>query len=311
MTATTTKVILTAGFGGCLALMLGLAWHEGRSLRTARHAAEDLERRRTALQFEARAAERRIAEARRDGAIIRDILAVQWRDERASFQVGAPPRTGEPGRMAVMASNPSLRELGRRAFRAGILRNLEPFFRALNLDPDQIAGFAVLECQHWDAQVDILATASSQGVPIRDPAVATLMDDEKARYQSAQERLLGDSGFRQLQQFLRVQPVMGVVDTVARAVAYSPAPLTGPQGEQLAQLLANTSGDYRAGGDASTATVDWPAALAQARALLLPPQVAALEAVYDRRQIADLATRFYAGGDAPIVPTVPRQGSPQ
>ncbi len=289
---------MVAGFVGCVAVLLGLACLGGYASHKARSTLVELESRQAALRVELRVAEKRLAEAARDAETIRAFEAGRRQDGPTPFRVGSARKLDEMSRIALVAADPRLRELGLRAFRAGMAQNLGPFFRALNLDADQVGKFAALECRHWEAQVDIFATADTQGIPTNDPAVTALLAGEGSQHQAAQRSLLGDAGYGQLQNFYRAQPLMDVVNTVAENVAFSPAPLSGTQEAQLLQLLANASGAYQAGGAASAGTLDWPTVVDQARPLLLPSQFSVLEVARDKMQVYQLASQYFAARDS-------------
>jgi hypothetical protein len=283
MNSMNAKVISAAALGGGLAIMLGVAGFNRHSAREAKASLELLAKRSDFLNSGIRRAEDRIAGATRDSAEMQAALAAQ----------PIAPRNNERTVPALMAADPKLYALGMKAFQAGLHWKFGPLFRTLNLTPDQIDKFESLESQHEEAQIDIMATASAQGMPFSDPIVAALMSQENGQYQAAQQALLGDTGYQQLQQFNRMAPVMGIVDTVAVSVALTPTPLTGAQSDRLAQILANASSQFQSGGPATPATINWPATLGQAQAILSPAQFAALEGVYDGNQIGQIKTQFY------------------
>ena len=92
-------------------------------------------------------------------------------------------------------------------------------------------------------------------------------------YQAAQRALLGDAGYDRFHDYERTAFVRSLVNGWAGgAVAVARAPFTTEQGEQLIQILAAASEDYRKGGQANTYGIDWDAADAQARAILSEAQ---------------------------------------
>jgi hypothetical protein len=310
MSSTEKAIVVAAGFGGCVAFMLGLAWLDGRASQKAVGTLADLETRQAALRFEVQVARRRLAEATRDAAALQAAESALMRAAPIPFRKGTAPKLDEMSRIALVAADPRLRALGLRAFRAGMAQNLGPFFRALNLDADQVGRFTALECRHWEAQVDVFATAGDQGVPTNDPSVTAMLAAEGAQHQAAERSLLGDAGYQQLQNFYRAQPLMDVVNAIAGDVAFSPVPLTGTQEDELLQLLANASGQYQAGGAASTGTLDWPAIMDRARPLLLPSQFSALEVARDKSQVYQLASQFYSSRAPAVAAAATPPGMP-
>ena len=166
-----------------------------------------------------------------------------------------------------MAADPTLYALGMKATRANLPLTYGPLFRTLGLRQAQIDTFEALASQHEEAMVDFAAAAASQGVPCDDPAIAALIRQDSVRYQSGEQALLGEPAYRTLQEYLRVEPIIGIVNSVTSNAALTEAPLTTAQDDQLSQILANASAAYRTGGAATPASINWNEALGQAKGI--------------------------------------------
>ena len=108
--------------------------------------------------------------------------------------------------------------------------------------------------------------------------------------EAAQRELLGEAGFRQLQDYERTADMRELVRSTAGAATVADGPFTPQQAEQLIQVLANASSTYRSGGKASVQNTDWDAVEAPARAILSGGQYSFLQLSSRRlsRQADDL-----------------------
>jgi len=287
------KSLATAALGACLVFLLGAAFFFRHSAQEANAAADRLAQDRAAADSGLHRAQEKIAAAGHDIAELRSALSTEPQNNPAALPaVRIAPQLDRRALLALMESDPKLYALAMKVFRTNVAEQYAPLFRALNFTPDQIDKFETLSTQHTSTLVDIMFSANQQGVPLSDPAVTTLIQQENAQFTSAQQALLGDAGEQQLQQFNRAAPVMGVVRQVASAVALSSNPLTAPQADQLAQILASSSSNYQGGGNATQGTINWPAALGQAQGILTPTQFAALQGQYAQTQVNQLRVQF-------------------
>ena len=111
--------------------------------------------------------------------------------------------------------------------------------------------------------------------------------------EAAQRELLGEAGFRQLQDFERTADMRELVRSAAGAATVAGTPFTPQQAAQLIQVLANANDKYRTGGKASVQNTDWDAVEASARAILSEAQYSFLQLSSRRlsRQADDLIGR--------------------
>ena len=293
----TAKAFATAALGSFSAIFLGTTCFCYHSAQETRAALDSLSRERAALDSGIRRAKGRIMAANRDSAEFRSAPSTEPRRQAQPRQaseaaVNIMSLLNTQSILAMMEPDPKLFALALKNYRAIQARKYGPLFRALDFNPEQIEKFITLSAQHAEALVDIVSTAGQQGVPLDDPAVATLMKQENDQFTSAREALLGDAGERKLRQSNRLLPVSGVVNELATTIALTAAPLSGTQADQLTQILANASSKYQSGGAATQATIDWPAALGQAQGILSPTQFAFLQDQYLGGQISQLQTQF-------------------
>jgi hypothetical protein len=277
--------------GIILAVVLAIAWKSHVAARQAEDSVAALSSKRVALQASLQHLQKSVTFDERDNEDTRNLIAEQ-KHPRGTIRV--TPRITGPQILALVASDPKLFALGMKAYRATVNTNFGRLFRTLNLTPDQIDKFDSLATSHMEAIADILSSATTEGLPMSDPAVGALMRQENSQYQAAQQALLGDAGYQQMQQFNRQQPVTGVVQNVAAQVALTSTPLSAAQADQLTQILANSSPQFMNGGVATPNTINWQTALGQAQAILNPVQFAALQGRYNSIQVNQLMTQFNA-----------------
>ena len=180
-----------------------------------------------------------------------------------------------------------LLELGLRSYWANIHQTYGRYFRNLKLSPEQTGRFESLLLTHHEAELQIMASTQTS----TEPASAVLEQEENNQFQSDLQSLLGPA-YSQYRQMERVEPVAPLAAKAANIVALTAAPLSGPQADQLSQILAESSATYQAGGSASPATIDWAVALKQARGILLPNQFSALQSVQAEVELTQLESQF-------------------
>ena len=142
-------------------------------------------------------------------------------------------------------------------------------------------------------RLDLRATAFEQKLAESGPLITALRQQQENKLTAAQRALMGESGYHQLQQFGRVQPLVGLAREVASLVANTSEPLTASQHEQLLYIMANASGKYQAGGNANATSIDWSQAMPQAARILSPAQLVALRASSRIAETMKLVKQFY------------------
>ena len=151
-------------------------------------------------------------------------------------------------------------------------------FRTLGLIPEKVAKFEDNVAKHETDFMDGVAAANAQGLSTGDPAFDALMRSLNSKidadYSATQQALLGNDGYRQLQNYDRTVQVRGVVSSLAGAAAVAGVAFTDEQAEQLVDALAASNSDYRGGKTATIQNIDWNLADRQASAFLSDSQLA-------------------------------------
>jgi len=115
-----------------------------------------------------------------------------------------------------------------------------PLYHKLGLLPAQTEKFEDLITERDEEKMDLQATAQSQSMVESDPAITSIQERQDADLSKAEIGLLGDTGYQQLQQFDRMQPLEDFVDRyVADFIPPTSTPLTEGQREQLLNVFAN------------------------------------------------------------------------
>jgi hypothetical protein len=265
-----------------LAAAGGAGWFALRSAREAEALLSQAANDRAARQAEVRRYEERSARHESELDQTRKLL------DQLQSQPSADTRSGpidERTAKAEFASDPAQQAALIRLGRAMVAETYAPLFRKLGLSPEQIDRFESLMSEADERKIDIQAGALTAGLEDSAGAAATAKRDAESRLHAAQLELLGETGFRQLQEFDRTQSIREwVVWGLAGDLTFTKTPLSAHQGEQLTQILANACPSYRSGGPTDEDEVDWPTALEQAKGILSEPQWAALKSVAASRK---------------------------
>jgi hypothetical protein len=274
--------------GTIVTVLLGVAW---RSISLA-HQTETLllqiADRGGSLETAIGIAEKRIAAAKNAHQSLEAALA---RPKKRRSQPATSGLTMYNARSAALRSNPKLQTLWLKAERAYLGINYRPLFQSLRLSPEQIGKFEDIMMEHTEQEMDLSATAEAQGLANTDPAISALRRQYADQSVAATTSLLGAVGQDQLREFDRTTGVRDVVGQVAGLVA-STSPLSGDQGTQLIQLLANSSNQYQAGGLASVSSIDWNSVLPQVQGILSPSQMTALQTMRAKDQMAQMLSKL-------------------
>ena len=196
-----------------------------------------------------------------------------------------------PWQDLALRNDPALRSQYLASERLNLEARYGPLLGQLGLSPEQASRFKDLLAVHAQELLEIRLAALPGGTA-EPKADAASLDAAEKRLRAAESDLLGDAGYRQLQQYERLLPVRYEVDTLAGSLALTDAPLGSGQADQLLQIIANASEAYQKGGRADTPmpgngeqltplmlahasiteNIDWNAVLAQARTVLSPVQ---------------------------------------
>ena len=179
--------------------------------------------------------------------------------------------------------------------RAGLAAKYGPLIRALKLTPEAAARFQDAFIRKEEDQMDSAALLRMPGGETNGKALMEFQAKSQADYEASQRALLGEAGFRQLQNYERTSTTRDMVSAIAGVAAVERAPFTPQQADALVQAIAGASENYRKGYQANHNDVDWVAVEAQARAILSPEQFVVFTAMDPGPSRGGLLqTRMYA-----------------
>ena len=281
--------------GVIVGVAASLAAWQLRAARLDRAAAAELAQARVSLEARIQAAQARLESFRRaeSGAPAAFDELPTARNRPKPPALVEKNGTPSPDAATLMAKDPELRTLFKRSFQAQLALRFRLFYQEAGLSSEQMARFQDLITEEEYERMDVLSAAGALGLAASDPAVATLRQQQREKWQAAQAQLLGEAGYRQLQYFGRLAPLEGFLGDTAALVADTSEPITLAQGWRLVAALAQANAKYQAGGKADIWSIDWPNALAQAQTFLTPAQLAAVEANAKKIRVFALAVRFY------------------
>lgn len=148
------------------------------------------------------------------------------------------------------------------------------FFRKLALTPGQTEQFLTLRSRYRQEIVDADAASKNEGLPRDNPAADRLKQAAKDRLAAAERDLLGDNGFRRLQDYERTSEIRNeVVAHFAGDLAFTDDPLRAEQAEQLVRVIDAVTAAPNGGKQ-----VDWDRVVAQSRAILSAQQLVVFSA---------------------------------
>jgi hypothetical protein len=292
--------MLTVAVAGTMAWWCMAARHERERLQGT------LQGKRAGLRLQLSQKEQAAGAIARERDTLRAALAAAAPGAPGSPHLRKPVETYTPAQAAEMLrfattpwedyalrSDPALRSEYLASERVNLDTRYGPLLGRLGLGPEQADKFKDLMAAHAQALLQIRLAALPGGAA--EPN-ATLSSRETAdeRLRTAQAELLGDAGYRQLQEYERLLPLRYEVDGLAGSLVLTDTPLGASQAEQLIQIIANASSSYQKGAAADTPmpgngeilmplmlahqsiderNVDWDSVLAQARTVLSPDQL--------------------------------------
>lgn len=285
------------------------AVQQQKALKSARLAAESLEKERNDLRKKLWDAEKR-----------RGDLEAQLRNRPAGSgtEAGAegPPPSPEAavvdaairfagageggpfGRFMAAMDNPEVQRLLATQQRGALDARYAALFKSLNLSPAQLEQFKNLLVEKRTAVADVMAAARSQGLTGREnrDELRALVQNAQAEVDASIRASIGDAAYAQYQNFEQTQAQRSVVSQLQQRLSYSGTPLNDAQSEQLVQVLAATTeqrnpgaggirtavGRIGFGGSGGAQITDQ--AVAQASTVLDAAQVQALQQLQQEQQ---------------------------
>jgi hypothetical protein len=233
------------------------------------------------------------------------------------------PRARKPRGLAKLVENPEfLHALGVQR-QAMLDARFAALFRQLNLREDELAAFKQLLAEKESVALDVVAISeSSPEGPLSPPALRESIRRAQAQVEDAIAQALGHERYAVYRDYERSVAPRTTVAQLEQRLSYSGAPLSPAQADSLVQILAQTA---PGGADAVVPAVSivvasgganalplLPAAtpagrvtddaIIQARAVLAPAQLGALQDIQIEQQAAlraaELVRQSSAAGDA-------------
>ncbi len=341
----TTKIV--SGVAGVVALLaVGSAVYQANLARVAEASAtavgterDELRAKLGAVEKHAQQADDSLAAAQKELGEARATAA-----KLAEAPPTRPPASQSGPAMDYVLEHPEVQPtfVAQQALR--LKAHYDRFLKASGLSPEQQEEF-LSEMKGLSAdELDLMAALHTQGYGVgnlpKDPQAQAqfqeLLNEHRQNTQDMQAKLhalMGDDLFKRFAQFAGTIPERNVADQVAAQLYYTDAPLTAPQADQLAQILAQNrysgqpkptptttmNGTFitpqamtgrrgQAMQQQGMNLMDWlapvtDAALARAQAVLTPAQFAALQQIQ-----AQQVTQIQLAPPPPGAPVAPAAG---
>lgn len=288
----------------CAAVGLGSAVYQAGEVTRANEAVAAMQRERAAAEAKAVALTAQVREgeasartaAERMAALEGQLAAAKKTGSGAATNAApAAPRVSSPD---LIWTNPAYARAYVEKYRAGLGLRFGPLYRALNLSPEQIAKFESTLTEGQQGVVDVWAEAGKQGLSTSGDSatstgVARLTSGPLGNMEKGLKELLGEAGFENYKQFDKARGNRELITSLAGGLYSSETPLTAVQGEALAAVLAsNTRTEKIPMADDGKKQMyrilevtDWAEVQKQAQGILSAPQLAALKALNDQKQL--------------------------
>jgi hypothetical protein len=171
-----------------------------------------------------------------------------------------------------LADDPVLQKLFLAAERASLSGRYAAFFRAAELDAEEIARLEELIFQRNERQLDLDHAARLLRLEEQNPALRRTRGETEAAFRAKFVDRFGPQTFAAFNEYERTLPAWEFVNRFAGAVALEGEPLSPTQAASLVETLASASPPYREGGTVDTNRIDWPAVWTETLPVLSEPQ---------------------------------------
>jgi hypothetical protein len=277
-----------------------IAWNQHQELVGLRAAAMSPEER-TDLQKRVWDAQKRAERAEAQAAAIHSSVADSLGSPAAAGEeAGGDQQSRVIGNMVNtwigMMNDPEAQRLMALQQKAGISSRYAELFKKLHLPPDKLEQFKAELLEKQTSRNDALLAAAQQGInPMQNPK----------EFQQLQERIqsdidkqikttIGDDAYAQYDQYQNDQRSQGprsVINQLRQSLSYTESPLTQPQADQMAQILA-TTGPLKSGPDgivqpSKNNTRVTEETITQAQMVLAPTQVRALQEIQQQQSAGE------------------------
>jgi hypothetical protein len=197
---------------------------------------------------------------------------------------------------AILAKHPELQRAFEQAYAANREQVYDPLYRRLGLTREQIDRLDLLMAKDVENTIDLASVAQTRNVPMSDPAIVNLQQQQIADLQTQESTVLGASDFQAFEAFDAEMPVRNVVKLANSMAVASQSGLTADQEEQLTQTLlqGNASHAQNPTQPIDPTTVNWSAGADQASSILNDNQVAALKAAAALQTLVSDSQQYFA-----------------
>ncbi len=190
----------------------------------------------------------------------------------------------------ILTHHPALRAKFERSIRTDLQNRYAAFFQRGNLSNEKIDKILNLMVRDAENELDLQGAAAARGVDLDTPGGARLREKQWTELLAAEKAILTPEQYEEFQQLQRREGVRPAIDELTSVVLFT-GPFTATQIEQLLQVMAECSPEYRAGGRAVADTIDWQEALPRTASLLPEQQYMGVLAY------ANVIRRFQQVGD--------------
>jgi hypothetical protein len=222
-----------------------------------------------------------------------------------SSDATSPPKPRpKPDASHLMASHPEVRALFQTAFHARFDREYHALFERLSLSTEQQQRFKERLFQNRLDQLDLRWTGKAMGADSNAPEAQALRRQQEEALRVDLEAILGPDGNRAIEDFRRANGTRDFVNKLGTTMTLAGVSMSLAQADRLVQAIAETSLQYRQGGNAMPWDADWDVIMTQAPSFLSPAQVEILRLDgddYIRRLVWKLPA-FYAQRGTPAKP---------
>jgi hypothetical protein len=272
-----------------------IGWLNYRSARKAAADLASLEARRTELDQKLRQDRVLAQEAARDQARLAADLAARDRAspggrKPASATAGAPRRPASIP--SLLAADPKLFDLYLAAFKAGLAQRFRAQYQAFGLTSDQIQKFEDLAAKNEEERMELQASAEAQGLPMSDPGISAMRQQDVAEFRSGMVQALGTTASQGMSGYFTTQNGEATINGIDFYAVANSAPLSTSQANQLGQLI---SSQIPQGANANDPrSVNWGAVASQAGSFLNPGQLQALLTQVQLMDVSNQVRQYYA-----------------
>ncbi|MFT3869654.1 MAG: hypothetical protein QM715_14455 [Nibricoccus sp.] len=172
-----------------------------------------------------------------------------------------------------------------RGYRAHLAAQYAPFYYRSGLNDAQIDRLEIMLTDHWQSLADIDAIMETQKLKESDLAVIRLRSKAEQTLNAAEKELLGEEGFKRLQDYERTLAARQFAASVAENLYFTDCPLKAEQAEQITKLLARHNEALRNNEPFDMDKTDWAKVLKGMKSILSSGQHEGFMNVYNAHAV--------------------------